>query len=432
MRLRAREPVVTKPRPKPDGPNEIAIDVDLHPAQMQIFRSQARFVVVAAGRRFGKTVLAAVLCLIEAVEAPGANVWWVAPTSRQTRIAKRLLTKMLPRGMYHVNNTLGELTLANGSRISLRSAERFDNLRGEGVDFMVVDEAAFIEEAAWVQALRPTLSDRGGRAVFISTFKGENWFYRLHTFASSPDNEDWEAFAFPTSDNPYIPEDEIEAARRAMPREMFMQEYLASPMSYVGSVFDGEIVAAAAERGKEWLYAPQGRSVEAGLDWGWHCTALEVCVETADDRIIWVWEHVFEQVELNKRCKAIAQTAKAFGIEVIYADAADPSSNTTLAVALDRISAATEIQPVPFGVYKDVGIQTRRYYLENNLEDMMATCNQLIVDTKRYHWDPSGEKPAKGDDHTVDAATAFYASRAEVLHGLVQRAIDRTEEEMPV
>lgn len=416
-----------RPRTEPQS-KQITIDVDLHDAQMEIFGSPARFIVCAAGRRFGKTVLCSILCLIEAIDNPGATVWWVAPTTRQARIAFRHILKMLPKGLYHQNNTLMEITLANGSSISFRSAERFDNLRGEGVDFLVVDEAAIVAENAWVEALRPTLSDRGGKAMFISTFKGENWFYKLHTFAQNPDNDEWQAFTFPTSANPYIPASEIDAARRSMPREKFLQEYEASPMSFVGAIFDGELLAAAAERGAPLAKGiPPARYVEAGLDWGWHVTALEVCIEDAGDRISWVHEHVFEHVELNKRCQAIADICKRFQVQCVYADAAGASENVTLAVAFEKAGLRTEIQPVPFNIYKDVGIQTRRYYLENNLEDISPVCDGLIADSKRYHWDVSGEKPVKGEDHTVDAATAFYASRAATLHGMVERAVAETE-----
>lgn len=399
----------------------ITIEVDLHDAQLEIFRCPARFRVAACGRRFGKTVDGAVECLVAAVETPGSTVWWVAPTSRQTRIAKRQLTKMMPRSFYHLNNTLGEFTLANGSRICLRSAERYDNLRGDGVDFMVIDEAAFIDEEAWTDALRATLSDREGRALFISTFNGENWFWKLYEMACNPDNDDWAGFKFPTSANPYIPAKEIDAARRSMPREKFAQEYECSVLSFVGAVFDGELVQLAALRGGAAFEQSRPKFVEAGLDWGWHVTALEVCHEGTDDRITWVYEHVFEHVELNKRCAEIVDVCRKLGVEVVYADAAGASENVTLAVAFAKAGMRTEVQPVPFNQYKTVGIDVRRYYLENMLEDISPRCDGLISDSKRYHYDVSGEKPAKGDDHTVDAATAFYASRADVLQGIRER-----------
>lgn len=436
-RKMARRPVTVKQDSRAKladtGDQSVVIEVDLHDAQQVIFESRARFRVVAAGRRFGKTVLGSVECLIEAFDNPGAVIWWVAPVSDQAKLAKRQLIKMLPKDLYHLNNTSQTFTLVNGSTIYLKSAERWDNLKGEGVDFLVVDEAAKVDEEAWTEALRPSVADKLGRVLFISTFKGENWFWKLHADAGNPDNEGWEAFTFPTSHNPYFPQGELEAARRSMPYEKYMQEFECSVQLYVGAIYDGELLSLAAERGAavdagavdNWL--PPHRTVEAGLDWGWHVTALEVCVETAEDRIQWVHEFVWEHVELNKRCARIAELAKALNIEVIYADAAGASENVTLAVALAKAGLRTEVQPVPFNQYKTVGIDVRRYYLENMLEDISPRCSGLFTDSKRYHYDQSGEKPAKGNDHTVDAATAFYASREDVLQGIRDRAAEKEE-----
>lgn len=407
----------------------VTIEVDLHEAQQAIFESEARFRVVAAGRRFGKTVLGSVECLIEAFNNPGAIIWWVAPVSDQAALAKRQLLKMLPKGLYHLNSTTKVFTLVNGSTIWLKSAERWDNLKGEGVDFLVVDEAAKVDEEAWTEALRATVADKLGRVLFISTFKGENWFFKLHAFAGNPENEDWEAFTFPTSHNPYFPPGELDAARRSMPYEKYMQEFECSPQLFVGAIFDGDLLAQAAERGKlvdpgsAETWVPPHRSVEAGIDWGWHVTAMEVCVETTDDRIQWIYEFVWEHVELNKRCARIAEICLALGVEVCYTDAAGASENVTLAVALAKAGLKTEVQPVPFNQYKTVGIDVRRYYLENALEDISPRCPGLLTDSKRYHYDQSGEKPAKGEDHTVDAATAFYASREDILQGIRERAM---------
>lgn len=198
-------------------------------------------------------------------------------------------------------------------------------------------------------------------------------------------------------------------------------------MSFVGAVFDGELVALAGQRGHAEFERTTPKYVEAGLDWGFHVTALEVVHEGTDDRITFVYEEVWEQIELNKRCKKIASICGQMGVSVIYADAAGATENQTLAVCLMDAGLATEVQPVPFRDYKTVGIDTRRYYLENMLEDISPRCSLLLTDSKRYHYDESGDKPAKGNDHTVDAATAFYASRAEVLIGLRERHTDEEE-----
>ena len=412
-----------------EGGTRWVFELDLHPRQREVFEHPARFKVIAAGRRFGKTVLCAALCIIVAASKPDANVMWVAPAHRQAKMAMRLVKKFLPKGSYEANNTTQEIFLATGGRIAFVSGDRPDNLRGEGLDLVVVDEAAFIEQRVWTQAIRPALSDRLGKAVLISTFDGENWYFDLETFAEDPKNVEWMGWRFPTAANPYIDPAEIEEARRNLPAEVFAQEYEASPLSYSGAVFRAARLNHAAELGDELtvptehlvrvvdgmkVIAP-GPSCEAGLDWGWNVTALEVNAQLTDGRIAWVAELVQERIELTERCENIADVCEQWGVQCVYADAADPTANAALAMTFDRRGLKTEVQPVPFNVWKKAGISARNYHLEREREVITPACRQLLIDSKAYHYEEDGEKPAKGKDHTVDAATAFYASRAYLL-----------------
>lgn len=402
-------------------------ELDFHPAQREIFEHPARFKVVAAGRRFGKTLLAMAMLLVVATSKPDALCLWVAPSHDTARKAMRAMLKLIPRRYREVNRTTQEIYLSTGGIIMFRSAERFDNLRGDGLDFVVCDEAAFIPKEAWTQAIRPALSDKKGKALLISTFDGENWFYDLYRQAIATDNKSWEGWRFPTSANPYIDPEEIEEFKRNNPREVYLQEFEASPMAFAGAVFPGERLDAAWEAGvvleEEGIdllgLQPDGRPVllrpEAGLDWGHLVTAFEVCVERTDGTVVWMYEQVFEKVELTERCYAIADLCKRLGVETLYSDAAGASENVTLAKVLEEVSAPTFLQPVPFNAYKRPGVITRGWYLERGREVIMPACRQLLVDSKAYHYDRTGEKPAKGHDHTVDAATCFYASRANEI-----------------
>jgi hypothetical protein len=398
------------------GPKEAVweFELEMHPAQQEVFESEARFKVIAAGRRFGKTLLAAAAAIVTAASKPDAVVWWVSPSHDQSRMALRMVAKAIPQRHREVNKTLSEIYLSNGGRIAFKSGERSDNLRGEGLDLVIIDEAAFVSEALWTQAIRPTLSDKNGRALLISTFDGENWFYDLYRSALDPRNDAWQGWRFPTSENPYIPPEEIAEAQRNLPKEVFAQEYLASPMAFAGAVFDGEKLDAAYQRAPQ-LVVPELPLCEAGLDWGWNFTALEVCIELADGRIAWIDEEIMERTELTVKCGIIAAYCVRYNIQTIYADAAGADENVTLAKILEARNCPTFVQPVPFNVYKKTGITTRVHYLERDREILSPACMQLLVDSKAYHYDPTGEKPMKGHDHSVDAATAFYASRSYVL-----------------
>ncbi len=396
------------------GPKLWRFEVQFHDAQRQIFESKARFKVVAAGRRFGKTVLAASSSIIEAVSIPNATCWWVAPSHDQSRHAQRMVASYIPDSEREINRTLGEIYLSNGSRIAFRSGDRWDNLRGEGLNMVVLDEAAFLSQEVWTQVIRPALADRQGKGLLLSTFDGENWFYDLYKFACDPANEQWEGFRFPTSSNPHIPSAEIEENRRSLPAEVFEQEFEASPRAFVGAVFDGHRIDAATDKWRT-LVLPAEPACEAGLDWGHNCTALEVNAELASGDVAWIDERTWHRVELSVRCEEIARLALHYRISTIYADAAGATENVTLAKTLENFGAPTYVQPVPFQTYKGTGILTRQFYQEQGREILSPRVPGLIADTKAYHYERDTDRPAKGNDHTVDAATAFYSSRAYVL-----------------
>ena len=124
--------------------------------------------------------------------------------------------------------------LPSGGEIQVRSADTPDTLRGEGLDFVVLDECAFMAEEAWTEALRPALADHMGRAMFISTPKGQNWFYRLWLRCIDPLQTEWQGWQLPTIDNPYIADSEVEAARGGLPERIFRQEFLAEFLAETG------------------------------------------------------------------------------------------------------------------------------------------------------------------------------------------------------
>ena len=140
----------------------------LHPAQQEVFNDPTRFQVLVCGRRWGKTRLAVVKGLTELLN--GKRVWWVAPTYAVSGIGWRLL-KTVASGIQGVEVREADRMVRFGAtgEFWFKTAERPDNLRGEGLDLLLMDEADFIDEEVWTEVLRPALSDRLGRAMFIST-----------------------------------------------------------------------------------------------------------------------------------------------------------------------------------------------------------------------------------------------------------------------
>lgn len=131
------------------------------------------------------------------------------------------------------------LEFITGSSIVFASSDNYDALRGAGYHFLVLDECADIQEQAWTEVLRPTLSDTNGKALMIGTPKGRNFFYRLFMRGLDPLYPEWESFTAPTSTNPYIPPAEIEAAKTELPEMVYLQEYLATFLEDSAGVFRG-------------------------------------------------------------------------------------------------------------------------------------------------------------------------------------------------
>jgi phage FluMu gp28-like protein len=240
----------------------IQIDVHPHPGQAEVHAHSARFKVLAAGRRWGKTRLGVNECLD--VASQGGRAWWVAPSYKTSEVGWRPLRRIGGKIGAEVRRVDRTINLPGGGSVQVRSADEPDSLRGEGLDFVVMDENAFMKEEAWTEALRPALSDRQGKALFISTPKGHNWFWRLHQRGLAKEN-DFASFQFPTSNNPYIVPEEIEAAKNSLPERIFAQEYMAEFLDDAGGVFRRVMDAATAI---EQITPEDGHEYIFGVDWG--------------------------------------------------------------------------------------------------------------------------------------------------------------------
>ena len=214
-----------------------SLDLALLPWQEEVMRSPARFKVIAAGRRTGKSHLAAVSLILSALDGKEGKTFYVAPTQGQARdtlwhtlfdIAGEIIERS------HVNNM--EITLAGGNTIYLKGADRPDTLRGVSLKHLVLDEYAFMKPDVFESILRPALADRQGSAIFIGTPEGRNHFFDLFDGAGSW--QDWENFHFTSFDNPIVDPKEIEHARQTLPSWAFQQEFMASFDARTGGMFD--------------------------------------------------------------------------------------------------------------------------------------------------------------------------------------------------
>jgi len=209
----------------------------LLPIQKEIINHPARFKCLIAGRRFSKTFIA-MNSLVKYARFPGKKCMYVAPTYSMAKqiVWEDLKTMLRDRNWAKkINESELTITLVNGSRIFLRSADRFDNIRGMGLDYVVIDEAADIQEEAWKAVIRPTLSDRQGDALIIGTPKGRNWLYDVYNDAKHLD--DWESWQKKTIDGGQVSAEELEQAKRDLDERTYKQEYEATFVEYSGLIY---------------------------------------------------------------------------------------------------------------------------------------------------------------------------------------------------
>lgn len=213
--------------------------VNLSKWQTKVWDDTHRFKVVCAGRRTGKSTFAQLIIITWASQNKG-DYYIVAPTYRQAKeIHWRGIQEYLPKGLVKSKNeTELSITLTNDSRISLKGAENPDALRGIKLRGLIIDEIASIRNWDWLwsEVLRPTLTDYEAPAIFISTPKGFNHFYKLFNCKDDEGNvlPDYKSWKFTSYDNPYIPKEEIDAAKRELQEDTFEQEYMADFRKHTG------------------------------------------------------------------------------------------------------------------------------------------------------------------------------------------------------
>jgi len=205
------------------------LKVELLPWQQEVLEASERFKVVAAGRRCGKSRLAAWMLIINALQSKSGHVFYVAPTQGQARDIMWGVLLDLAHPIVsssHVNNM--QIKLINGATISLKGADRPDTMRGVSLKFLVMDEYADMKPSVWEEVLRPALADQKGHALFIGTPKGRNHFYELYKYADLGNDETYRAWHFTSYDNPLLDPEEIDTAKQSMSSYAFRQEFMAS------------------------------------------------------------------------------------------------------------------------------------------------------------------------------------------------------------
>ena len=207
-----------------------------HTGQKTILNSKARFKAVACGRRFGKTEAGKIAIFERSLK--GGRCWWLAPTYQMAgQVWRDLKTVFKKVPGARISEAERRIDLIGGGMLAIRSTHYADNLRGEGLDLAVLDEAAFMDAAVWPEVVRPMLLERSGDALFLSSPNGRNWFWTLYQMGLDERQDRWRSFRYSSYDNPLVQAAELDDVRRSTQERVFREEYLAEFIDDAGQVF---------------------------------------------------------------------------------------------------------------------------------------------------------------------------------------------------
>lgn len=382
------------------------LGLTLTPAQQEIEASKARFKIVRAGRKFGKTTYSQKWAL-DMLRKPDSTHWHIAPTYRQAKLIsweefKRLIpVEALGK---RPNDQDLMITLKNGSRLHLMGSDDPDALRGPSPTSATFEEAAFQKRGVWHEIMRPNLMPKKSPVLFIGTPKGYNWFYDLEQTAKG--DPDWAIFHYTVYDNPHIDRKEIEDARRSCDSEAsWRQEYLAQYESSQGRVFavfnesrhTGDVDS---PRGECFRSVDWGMRDNTGALWGY-----------LQNRKLYIYR---EYAANNLSAPAQAEIIKGLtGHEkvvrtAISHDAAkeDPAMQGLTVAWHFRNSGITPLWPS----------SRKKEHSRNMIQDLLRN-DRILIDRERcpklrkqllsYEWketfDEKSMTPEDGDDDLIDA-----------------------------
>jgi PBSX family phage terminase large subunit len=382
-----------------------------HDAQLEIHESAYRFKVAVNGRRFGKSLLAAKE--IEPIlMQPNKRIWVVAPTYTLTDKVFREIWQT-----FVLNRTVDPLFItkksdndriikfANGSEIIGKSADNPDSLLGEGLDYLVIDEAAKVKRTIWEKYLRPTLTDRRGHALFITSPEGKNWIYDLFLRGKDTNYPEWGSWSYPSWANPYLDAAEIAEAKDTLTDETFRQEYGAEFTTHAGLVYK-DFDTATHVIGD--LGLPKFVKYLFGIDYGFvNQTAILVIGVTKDDRFVALDESYKKGLSESDTVNELIRLREKYpDCNSGYGDQEDATKQAAVRRAGFKIlRSVKDVAPGILTVAENFKI--KKDGSPNIL--IHLRCSNIIRELETYRYADEKvnsnikEIPYKKDDHAVDA-----------------------------
>jgi hypothetical protein len=377
--------------------------------QSQVVNCKKRFVTIIAGRRWGKTTLA-IRQLCYHARQPNVNVWLVGPSYRSVKMVawKPLKHRLLDlKWVEKINESSLEITLKNGSVISLKGSDSPDSLRGAKLAFCAIDEIADCDPDLFPEIIRPALADSEGGALIIGTPKGKN-SHAYDLFCMAEDYpETWASFQFTTASGGFVSEAELEAARIEMDERTYRQEFLATWETFSGVI----AYNFSREHNLKALDKPDTRLLHVGMDFNTSPCTAAIFVQLGKEMY-----QIDEIHMLNSNTAEVAEELLRRYPKsqiICYPDPAGAQRKTSAGGATD------------FTILRNAGFQVKAPTRHNLVRDRINSfnarlcstegirylyidprCKYTIESLEKYCYKEDTQVPDKGTwDHMFDAAS---------------------------
>ena len=383
--------------------------ITLTKPQHKVSSSNKRFRVLISGRRFGKTYI----CITEMMKYATKvkkNIWYVAPTFKMAReIVWSKLKEILHSFNWIDNINESNLTITikkTGSKISLKGCENYDGLRGSGLDFLILDEFADIDEKAWTEVLRASVADTKGDVLMCGSPKGYgNWAYRM--YLKGKEDKEWDSFQFTTLQGGMVTADEIEQAKQDIDIRTFRQEFEGTFENYSGAVYyNFHPVESVVEKQIDWT-----KPLHIGMDF--NVDPMSACVgQIEKDKIYFLDEIIIYSSNTDEM---VDEIKNRYGTKIPIFIYPDPASRQRKTSAGGRTDLSI-LQNAGFKVKvknKHPAIRDRINAVNSKLKDsngqrhifVSKSCKTIVKGLQRQIYKENTNIPDKEDgfDHMNDA-----------------------------
>lgn len=339
-----------------------------HPAQQLYHDSIAKYKIACCGRRFGKSYMVGHE-MTARMFVPDMLYWIIGPTydlgEKEFRVVYNDLFQPTPRGLgmgdykgirknYNKDQGNMRISMPWNTALEVKSADKQDSLIGEGLDHVIMAEAATHRKDTWEMFIEPALLDKRGSADFVSTPRGHNWYEELWMLGQDPAFDEFDSWRFPTWANTIkfplgADQPELLAIKQRASEYHWQQEYCAEFTALEGKIyeeFDRKIHVTDIPYNQFWK---NFQFFDFGFSDPFVC--LDVMVDPSDN--VYIWREYQIRRKTNQEhglALATRSNPEGFHVEGRFGDPADPDARRTLNFLLPGVPIIGRRLPVELGI----------------------------------------------------------------------------------